>query len=99
MPSTDSGYKMPLSGGFLLGATGPVGVQNVPFAGVFVPQEWNQHADQSASRTCPVGVLLRLYLGVPASFHRFDFPCKLLYTSRTSPKNPNSGCSEGRGAH
>ena len=94
-----TGYKMPLSGDFLLRVAGPVGVQNVPFAGVFVPQEWNQHADQSASRPCPVGVWLRLYHGVRASFHRFDPPCKLLYTSPTSPRDTNSACSEGRGAH
>ncbi len=80
--SVVTGYKTPLSGGFLLGAAGPVGVQDVLFAGVFVPQVWNQHAGQSASRTCPVGVWLHLYLGVPASFHRFDFPCKLLYRAR-----------------
>ena len=93
------GYKLPFSGGFLFSAAGPVGVQNVTFAGVFVPQEWNQHADQSASIPCPVGVWRRLHLGVPASFHRFDTPCKLLYTSRTSPKNPNSACPERRAAH
>ena len=91
-----TGYKMPLSGGFLLRATGPVRVQNVPFAGVFVPQVWNQHADQSASRPCPVGVWLRLYYAVPASLSRFVSPCKLLYTSPTSPKNPKFLCTEGR---
>ena len=94
--SVARGYKMYLSGGLLLGAAGPAGVQDVPFAGSFVPQEWNQHAYQSASRPCPVGMRLRLYLGVPASFHRFDFPCKLLYTSRTSPKDPIIPRTEGR---
>ena len=94
-----TGYKMPFSEGFLLGATGPVGVQNVPFAGVFVPQEWNQHAYQSASRPCSVEVWIRLYHGVSASFHRFDSLCKLMYTSRTSPKAPKLPCIERRGAH
>ena len=93
------GYKLSLSGGFLFRAAGSAGAQNGIFAGVFVPQVWNQQGRQSASRICPVGVWLRLYHALLASLLRFDSPCKYMYTSRTSPETPNSACPERRGAH
>ena len=83
-------YKMALSGGLMFRAAGPVGVQNVTFAGVFVPQEWNQHADQSASRLCPVGVWIRLYHRVPLSFHRFDTPANSCTRLGHRRRTPNS---------
>ena len=91
------GYKLPLSGGVLFRAAGSVGVQNVLFAGVFVPPVWNRQAYQSASRPFPVGARLRLYYGVRGSFHRFDSRCKLMYTSRTSPQAAKSPCNGRRG--
>ena len=59
-PPQAAGHKMSFLGELLFRAAGPVGVQDVLFAGVFVPQVWNQHAYQSASRLCPVGAWLRL---------------------------------------
>ena len=50
-----AGYKLSLSGGFLFRAFRSAGVQNVTFAGVFVPGLWNTTCHQSASRVCPVG--------------------------------------------
>ena len=94
-----TGYKMHHSGGFLSRAAGSAGVQDVTFAGVFVPQGWNQQGNQSASRMCPVGVWLRLYHALPVSFLLFDSPCKYMYTSRTSPETSNSACPERQAAH
>ena len=93
------GYKMSLSGGFLFRAAGSAGVQNVTFAGVFVPQVWNRQGRRSASRIHPVGARLRLYHAVP-DVHTASHPtCKHLYTSRTSPKTAKFPCTERRGAH
>ena len=91
-----AGYKLSFSGGFLFRAAGSAGVQSVIFAGVFVPQVWNQQGHQSASRLCPAGVWLRLYHALPASFIRFDSLCEFMYTSRTSPKDPKFPCTERR---
>ena len=98
-------YKMLLSGGFLFRADGATGVQDVPLAGVFVPQVWNQHADQSASRICPVGAWLRLYHGVPGSCQlsfRSSNSCTRLGHRRRAPDSraPKDGaCKVPRSAH
>ena len=68
VPSVARGYNMLFSGGFLFRPSGSAGVQNVVFAGVFVPQVWNQQGYQSASRSRPVGARLRLY-------HHVLVPC------------------------
>ena len=93
------GYKMSLSGGFLYPSSGSAGVQDVTFAGVFVPQVWNQHADKSASRLRPVGARYRLYHGSHGT-HTASYPtCKYLYTSGTSPETAEFPCTERQGAH
>ena len=94
-----TGYKMSLSGGFLLRASRPAGVQNVTFAGVFVPQVWNQHADQSASRRDPVGCRSRLYHRVPAPHTASHTTCKYLCTSGTSPETVEFPCTETQGVY
>ena len=92
------GYKLALSGGFLFRAAGSAGVQNGTFAGVFVPQGWNQHAYQSASRIRPVGARYRLYHGAHGP-HTASYPtCKYLYTSGTSPETAEFPCTERQGA-
>ena len=83
-------------GGFSFRAAGSARVQIATFAGVFVPQAWNRQAYQSASRLCPIGARLRLHHRVTISFHRCNSPCKLMYTSPTSPKDPRFPCIEGR---
>ena len=87
-PPFAAGYKMYFSGGFLFRAVGSAGVQNGTFAGVFVPQVWNQHADKSASRNCRVGCRFRLYHGVSASYTTSHPTFEYMYTSVTSPKTP-----------
>ena len=96
-PPQAAGYKMSFSERFLFRAAGSVGVQDVLFAGVFVPQVWNQHAYQSASRNRPVGMWLRLYHGVLNAYKRFRRNSELLYTSRTSSKTSKSTCHLRRG--
>ena len=96
-PPSAARYKMSFSGRFLFRAAGPVGVQDVLFAGVFVPQVWNQHACQSASRKRPIGTWLRLYHGVLNAYKRFRRNSELLYTSRTSSKTSKSTCHMRRG--
>ena len=93
-----TGYKLSLSGGFLFRASRSAGVQNVIFAGVFVPQVWNTTCHRSASSIRPVGCRHRLYHAAPAPDAAFCSSCKVLYTSMTSPKAAKSPCHE-RGAH
>ena len=97
VPPSAAGYKMSFSGGFLPKAAEMAGVQFVTFAGVFVPQVWNQHADQSASSNRPVEAWLRLYHGVLTSCKSFRRNSELLYTSRTSSKPSKFTCHLRRG--
>ena len=92
-------YKMSLSGGLLFRAAEVAGVQNVTFAGVFVPQVWNQHAYQSASRIRPVGARYRLYHGAHGPHTASYSTCKYLYTSGTSPETAEFPCTERQGAY
>ncbi len=87
-PPFAAGYKMYFSGGFLFRAVGSARVQNVTFAGVFVPQVWNQHAGQSVSRNRPVEANVRLYHAVHGSYATCCHNVVFLYTSRTSSKIP-----------
>ena len=93
-----TGYKLSLSGGFLYRASRSAGVQNVLFAGVFVPQVWNTTCHRSASRARPVGARHRLYHAAPVPHATSCSICKVLYTSMTSPKAAKSPCPERRGA-
>ena len=97
-PPIAVGCKMALSGGLLYPAFRSPGIQNVLFAGVFVPRLWNTTCHQSASRNPPVGVRYRLYHGVPGLHTAFHFTCRLLYTSMASPKASKLPCHERRGA-
>lgn len=97
-PPSVAGYKLYLSGGFLSGAPGSAEVQNVLFAGVFVPQAWNTTCHRSASRICPVGCRHRPCHAAPVPDAAFCSSCKVLYTSMTSPKAAKSPCHERRGA-
>ena len=93
-----AGYKLSLSGGFLFRAFRSAGVQNVLFAGVFVPRLWNTTCHRSASRVCPVGCGYRLYHAAPVPDAAFYSNCKFMYTSMTSPNAAKSPCHERRGA-
>ena len=92
VPTHVEGYKMSFSEGFLFRAAGSAGVQFVTFAGVSVPQVWNQQGHQSASRICPVGARLRLYYGVRASCMSSNRNIEFMYTSRTPPNTPKLPC-------
>ena len=96
-PPHVEGYKMLFSGGFLFRAAGSAGVQFVTFAGVLVPQVWNQQGHQSVSRIYPVGARLRLYYGVHASCMSSSRNIEFMYTSRTSPNTSKSSCYARRG--
>ena len=88
---------MSLSGGFLFRAAETAGVQNVTFAGVFVPQVWNQPLRQSASRNHPVGTQLRLCHAVHGSYITCCRNVVFLYTSRTSLKSLKFPCRGKQG--
>ena len=93
-----TGYKLSLSGGFLFRAFRSAELQDVLFGGVFAPRLWNTACHQSASRNRPVGVRLRLYHRVPASYQlpfRSLNSCTRLWHRR---RHPNSRAMRG-GAH
>ena len=97
-PPSVAGYKLYLSEGFLHRDAESAGVQNVLFAGVFVPGLWNTTCHRSASRICPVGCQHRLYHAAPVPDAACCSNCKFMYTSMTSPKADKSPCHERRGA-
>ena len=105
VPAFGTRCKMQLFEVLLFGAARSAGVQNATFAGVFVPQDWNQQAYQSASRICPVEVRLHLYHRVPGSCQlsfRSSNSCTRLRHRRRAPNSraPKDGaCKAPPSAH